>query len=172
VEFVRLRIQGIDEKVVIEMPMAVMEVLGKAEGEDVEIHLDGGREVEIPFETLVKQVRKASRTGEETLLFSVEEPPDERVSFFAQTFERKTVETAEPPHFVVLSSRDERGEPTRIRVSLALFTLLTDLIGEDPGEGDGFTPFIRSCLATAHKCGVGEFLRIESDDGVLTLSLE
>jgi hypothetical protein len=174
-DFVALRIEGDHDKVVIEMPVQLLQYLADhTKEEKFDVGHIGGRDTKVTMADLMKLIQSGKAKDHEVLLLSEKDEHGETSTIYIKTFARPRHGAAGKPTglaFTVLKDGKEK-----VSLSVAMDTVESwakDFgSGEKGKEGDDFGPLVRSALASAQELGTGVLLHIESKDAELIFSLK
>jgi hypothetical protein len=175
VEFVALRIQDSQDKVVIEMPVEVLRFLADhSKEEKFDVGSIGGHDARFTMADLVKVVESGKAKDREVLFFSDKGEHGEVGNFYVKTFSRKGQGGSGKPSGMVFSVLKDGKEKVSISVSMdTVESWAKDFGGGEKGkDADDFGPLVRSALVSAKDLGAGVLLRIQSKDGELIFSLK
>ncbi|MGC8724550.1 MAG: hypothetical protein ACP5VF_11870 [Acidobacteriota bacterium] len=172
-EVVQFRIQGEQDKAVIEMPLKVLQFLDQHK---VEKGLQGcrveGQQVTLDLGKVLDALKKESKGGE-SQLFAVEKHGRKSsvTVGFAPSAQPRPGKA--PTNFVLRArNKGEGGEETRISVPLSTVqSLLSGIKVEGKGPVDTEALFAQ-LVPFAKQLGTGLLARVVSNDGEVTLSLE
>ena len=174
-EFVSLRIQGEKDKVVIEMPLQLLQFLADhSKEEKFDVGNLGGRETRFTMADLMKAVKSGKAKDREVLFFSATDEHGEKGDFFVKTFTRKGAGGTAKPSGMVFTVLKDGKEKVGLSVSLdTVESWAKDFGSGDKEKGtDDFGPLVRSALASAKDFGTGILLHIETKDAELVFSLK
>ena len=172
-EIVALRIQGDKAKVLIEMPVELLQFIAKnSKKEHLDVGKIGGKDTQFPMADLMKIVESGKAKDHEVLFFTAKDEHGESGSFYVKTFTRKGYGGAGKPTGLMFTVVKDGKEKVSITVSMdTVDSWAKDFGGDDKGSDD-FGPFIRTALACAKELGAGPLLRIETEDSTLVFSLK
>lgn len=174
-DFVALRIESDHDKVVIEMPIQLLQYLADhTKEEKFDVGHIGGRDTKVTMADLMKLIQSGKAKDHEVLFLSEKDERGETATIYIKTFARARHGAAGKPTglaFTVLKDGKEK-----VSLSVAMDTVESwakDFGSGDKGKAnDDFGPLVRSALASAQELGTGVLLHIESKDAELIFSLK
>jgi hypothetical protein len=175
VEFVAIRIQGHRDRVLIEMPVQLLQFLAEhTKDEKFSVGTIGGRDTRVTMADLMKIVHSGKAKDHEVLFLTEKDEHGETGSFYVKTFTRKGHGNLGKPSGMVFTVLKDGKEKVSLSVSMdTVETWAKDFGSEDKGKDtDDFGPLVRSALASAKDLGSGVLLHIESKDSELVFSLK
>lgn len=172
--FVALRIQSPSDRVLIELPLQLLQYLSAHTKGDLDVGRVGSHDTKFPMADLMKIVQGDQASHREVLFFTARNDKQEPVSFFVRTFTRQVPPGAPKPSSLVFTVKKDGKETVGISVSMDTLASWAKDFGrgdKDKAEDD-FAPFVRACLADAQTLGAGPVLRIVGKDGEVVFSLK
>lgn len=174
-EFVSLRIQGEKDKVLIEMPLQLLQFLSEhSKDEKFDVGSIGGHDTRFAMADLMKIVQSGKAKDHEVLFFTAKDEHGEKGDFYVKTFTRKGHGSAGKPSGLAFTVLKDGKEKVSFSVSMdTVESWAKDFGGGDREKGaDDFGPLVRSALAAAKDFGTGVLLHIETKDAELVFSLK